>query len=218
MRNRAGLRAVVATASAVAAVAVATPAHASPVTVISQGHVDAVDVGFENGHLEIVIHDERTEPGVELDPAKVLLVAKKQSKTQVPNDPAFSFLGTPGASVYLLPETQDPTLLWPGLSTEDIEPGVFRNDAVTIRFKQVIGPDGVSLFTFNPDGSPNKLVDSEDGLPDNVVLQAGAHVHENWAFEKSGEYKIKVDATAKLASTGATVTAPAVWITFCVQK
>ncbi|WP_432970343.1 choice-of-anchor M domain-containing protein [Dactylosporangium sp. CA-233914] len=204
--------------AAVAAAAAAAPAQASPVTVISEGHVDAVDVGYEDGHLQIVIHDERTEPGAELDPARVVLVAKKESATQVPSDPAFGFLGSPGSTVYLLPETQDEHLLWPGLSAEDIEPGVFGNDAVTIRFKQVIGPDGVSLFTFNPDGSPNKLVDSEDGLPDNVTLQAGAHMHENWAFEKAGEYRIKVDATAKLAATGATVTSPAVWITFCVKN
>jgi surface-anchored protein len=219
MRIGPGLRvAASAAVAAVAAVAVATPAHATPVTVISQGHVDAVDVGFEDGQLGIVIHDERTEPGAELDPADVLLVAKKESATLVPSDPAYSFLGAPGSTVYLLPETQDENLLWPGLSTEDLEPGVFRNDAVTIRFKQFIGPDGVGLFTFNPDGSPNKLVDSENGLPDSVTLTVGAHIHSNWAFEKAGEYQIKVDATAKLASTGATVTSPAVWIKFCVKK
>lgn len=213
MRTR--LKALVAVPAVLAAVAVGGPAQAAPI-VISEGHVDAVDVAYEDGALEIVIHDEETD--TELDPADVVLVAKKESATTVPSDPAFSFLGAPGAKVYLLPSVETEGLLFPGLSAEEVEEGVFLDDSLTLRFKQVIGPDGVSLFDFNPDGTPNKLVDSEDGLPDKVTLGAGVHVHQNWAFEKHGKYFIKVDAAAKLASTGATVTSPAVWLTFKVEK
>ncbi|WP_410812803.1 choice-of-anchor M domain-containing protein [Micromonospora sp. 067-2] len=201
-----------------AALVAASPAEASCLITISEGHVDAVDVEYEDGVLDLLVHDERTEPGAEYAPADVVLVAKKESATPVPADPVYAFLGAPGATIYLLPETQNENVLWPGLSAEEIEPGAFVNNTVSIRFKQVIGPDGVSLFTFNPDGSPHKLVDSEDGLPDVVTLQAGAHVHENWAFEKAGTYRIKVDATAKLAAGGATVTSAPVWLTFTVQK
>lgn len=212
---RIGLKALVTVPAVLAAVAVATPAQAAPI-VLAEGHVDVVDVAYEGGQLEIAIHDEETD--TEYEPSEVLLVAKKESATPVPTDPAFSFLGAPGATVYVLPDTETEGLLFPGLAAEEVESGVFLNDQVTIRFKQVVGPDGFSLFGYNPDGSPNKRVDSEDGLPDSIVLGAGAHAHTNWAFEKAGKYWIKVDATAKLASTGATVTSPATWLTFRVDK
>ncbi|WP_326556165.1 choice-of-anchor M domain-containing protein [Micromonospora sp. NBC_01796] len=216
MRSRtAGLVAVTAALTA-GVLAFSAPAQANAVTVISQGHVDAVDVAYEDGELGITIHDESVEPDVERDPADVLLVTKRQAKTTVPDDPAYAFLGAPGAPVWVLPETQDPTLLWPGLSTEEIEPGVFTADSIRIRFKQVLGPDGLSLFTTDPVGAPTVLADSEDGLPDVVTLPAGVHLHANWAFEKAGIYLVKIDATATLAASGETVTSAPVWIKFAV--
>lgn len=216
MRSR--VSAFVATTAAITTgvLAFSLPAEASAVTVISQGHVDAVDVAYEDGELGITIHDESVEPDVERDPADVVLVAKPQARTTVPDDPAYAFLGSPGAAVWVLPETQDPDLLWPGLSGEEIEPGVFVDDSVRIRFKQVWGPDGMSLFTTDPVGTPSVLIDSEDGLPDVVTLPAGLHQHANWAFEKAGVYRLRVDATARLAATGATVTSAPAWITFAV--
>ncbi|RKR86839.1 surface-anchored protein [Micromonospora pisi] len=196
--------------------AFSAPAQASAITVISQGHVDAIDVAYEEGEWGITIHDETVEPDVERDPADVLLVARHEAKTTVPDDPTYAFLGAPGAEVWVLPETQDTALLWPGLSAEEVEPGVFVGDSIQIRFKQVLGPDGLSLFTTDPVGAPTVLVDSEDGLPDAVTLPAGAHLHANWAFEKAGVYLIKVDATAQLAADGTRVTSAPAWIKFAV--
>lgn len=217
MHPRSRAAAVVAAAAA-CLLAVAAPAQADPFVMLSQGHVDPIDVGFEDGQLKISYHDETVEPSVERDPATVISVAKPESRLQVPDDPAFAFLGTPGADVWVLPEVENPELLFPGLATEELEPGVFVNDTVTVRFKKVRGPDGVSLFTTGPGGEPTILVDSEDGLPDNVVLPVGTHAHQNWAFEAPGTYRIKVDATARLAATGQRVTSAPVVLTFKVKR
>jgi surface-anchored protein len=135
----------------------------------------------------------------------------------VPDDARYAFLGTPGATVYILPEVQDPNLLWPGLATEELQAGVFTADSIRIRVTRVLGPDGFSLFTTDPTGAPNVLVDSENGLPDAITLPVGTHAHANWAFEKAGRYRIKVEVTATLAGTGASVTSDPVWLTFQVQ-
>lgn len=195
--------------------AFSAPAQAGSIVVIQVGHVDAVDVEFEDGAFALSIHDESVEPGVERDPNHVVLVAKAAAKTTVPDDPAFSFLGAPGANVWILPETQDPNLLWPGLSTEELVPGVFVGDEVKIRFRQVIGPDGLSLFISDPAGAPIIFVDSEDGLPDVVTIPVGGHVHENWAFEKAGVYLIKYDVQGTLVG-GGTVTSQSVWLKYVV--
>jgi surface-anchored protein len=208
-----------ATAAVTAAVlAWAAPAQAGSLVVLSQGHVDVVDVHFEEDELEIAVHDGTVEPSVERDPEEVLFVVKPEAATTVPDDPRYAFLGSPGATVHVLPEFADEGLLFPGLSSEEIEPGVFAGDTVQLRFRTVLGPNGVSLFTTDEAGDPTVLVDSEDGLPDTITLTTGTHLHQNWAFEKPGIYLIKVDATGVLADTGATVTAKPAWLKFLVQK
>ena len=216
MRVRRWMLGGIATGLAVGVLAAGSPAHAAAVVVLSQGHVDAVDVAFEDGAFEISVHDETVEPDVERDPATVVFQVRRQAAVTVPDDPAYAFVGSPGATVYVLPETQDPELLWAGLATEELEPGVFAGDRVDVRFRQVIGPDGVSLFVTDPVGAPVVAVDSEDGLPDVVTLPVATHVHYNWAFERRGVYLLKVDVTGRLASSGATVTSDAVWLKFVV--
>lgn len=218
MRARIPLLTTVTAGVTAALLGMAAPAQAGSLVVLSEGHVDVVDVAFEDGEFEIAVHDETVEPGVERDPAEVLFVVKSESAATVPNDSRYAFLGTPGATVYILPEVENEDLLFPGLATEELEPGVFAGDEINIRFKKVIGPNGVSLFTTDPAGNPTVLVDSEDGLPDTVTLPVGAHQHQSWAFEAAGWYFIKVDVTGVLAGTTTTVTSDPVWLKFKVES
>jgi surface-anchored protein len=192
------------------------PVQAAAV-VLDAGHVDVVDVEYEDGVLEIGVHDETVDPGVEREPSDVVLLVKRQARTTVPADPAFGFLGAAGAPVWILPEIQNEELIWPGISTEELESGVFAGDSVTVTAKRLVGPGRLALYTENAVGAPAVLVDSGDGLPDAVPVATGGHLHANWAFQKSGVYRLKVTASATLAATGETVTsAPAVY-TFVVQ-
>ncbi|MFF5076460.1 choice-of-anchor M domain-containing protein [Actinoplanes sp. NPDC000266] len=198
-------------ATALLGTAVPAQAFATPV-VISAGHVDVVDVAYEDGALELGLHDESVEPDVERDPDDVVLFVKRAARTTVPDNPSFSFLGGAGSKVWVLPEIQDEELLWPGLSAEEIEAGVFTGDAVTAKVERVTGPGRLAIWTEDAVGTPHVLVNSGDGLPDSVALAAGAHQHASWAFQKAGVYLIKVRATATLAATGATITSdPAVY-------
>jgi hypothetical protein len=76
-----------------------TPAQAAPVVVLDKGHVDAVDVEYEDGALALSVHDESVEPGVEYEPSQVLLKALPGARTTVPADPSYRFLGAAGAPV-----------------------------------------------------------------------------------------------------------------------
>jgi surface-anchored protein len=194
------------------ALALAAPvaaAHAAPV-VIDQGHVDAIDVGYEDGRLGITVHDESVEPDVERNPLTTVLKAKPEARTQVPADPAYAFLGAPGADTWILPEVQDPDLLWPGFSTEELTAGTFAGDAVRIHLLGVAGPGRVAVFTSDPFGVPQVLLNSADGLPDTLPLGVGVHKHANWAFSRAGTYLLLVDATAKLPSGRTVWTGPTV--------
>jgi surface-anchored protein len=175
--------------------------------VIDEGHIDPIDAAFEDGALSLSIHDESTVPDVEREHENTLLVVKPAAKVQVP-DSRFSFIGPVGRTFWLLPEAQLDAqaagILWPGLAAEEIEPGVFVGDVAQFRFKQVIGPDGLSLFVSPSDESspPQVVVDSENGLPDVISVPVGSHSHLNWAFESPGIYLVKVDVRGKLAVPG----------------
>ena len=191
-------------------------APAAPV-VLSAGHVDLADVAYEDGTLEIGVHDETVEPDVERDVDDVLFAVKNAARTTVPADPAFGFLGAAGKPVWILPEIQNEELLWPGLSAEEIETGVLADDSVTLKVEKVTGAGRVAVFTEDAVGNPDVLVDSGDGLPDALRLTAGTHQHASWAFQRAGVYLIKVRATARLAGSGSPVASAPVVYKFVVQ-
>lgn len=146
-RNRGGARLQ---ALGLAVTACDRPSCADPARfVLDEGHIDAVDAEFEDGELAISIHDERSEPGVERDPSQVVFVVKPAAKLEIPDD-RFGFLGPAGTTVWVLPDNQLDAqslgVLFLGLSAEEIEPGTFVDDMIHVRFRQVIGPDGFSLF------------------------------------------------------------------------
>jgi surface-anchored protein len=173
-------------------------------------------VEFEDGELELGVHDDTVEPSVHRDHDDVIFLVKRQAKTTVPSDPAFGFLGAAGAPVWILPEIENPDLLWAGIATEEIADGVFQDDTVNLRVQKVIGSGQVALYTENAVGLPNVLADSGDGLPDTIALTAGNHLHLNWAFDRAAEYRGTVKATGTLADTGASVSSEPVHLRFVV--
>lgn len=216
MRRRLALLASCAVAAALVTGAVTTPAQAASAVVLDKGHVDAVDIEYTGGALELHVHDESVEPSVEYDPAQVVLRALPGARTTVPADASYRFLGAAGAPVSVLPETQDPNLLWAGFSTEELTTGVLTGDSVKVTLKAVRGPGAASVFTIDPFGAATVLLNSGDGLPDALTLPVGLHEHVNWGFTKAGVYKLTFQATAKL-SDGTPVTSAPTVLTFCVD-
>jgi surface-anchored protein len=193
----------------------ALPADATTKVHLDQGHVDVVGIAFEDGAFDLHVHDE--EHAAEYAPSEVVLVAKPGSEIAVPADPQYSFLGTPGGRAWVLPQVQDPALLWPGIGAEEVAPGVFTNDALKLDVVGVTGPADLSIFTTDAFGAPTVLVDSGNGLPDRINTSAGSHLHANWAFEAAGIYKVKVKVSGTLAATNQRVSAVATY-TFKVNQ
>ncbi|MEW2517071.1 choice-of-anchor M domain-containing protein [Actinacidiphila alni] len=213
------LRVLTGAAAMTAVLIAAGPAHAACPIVLDHGHVDVVGLSYEDDTLEIAVHDESGAEEVEHAPEDVVLRALPASRTTVPAGSAYSFLGTAGAPVWILPEVQNPDLLWAGFGAEELEPGIFQDDAVDVKFLSLSGPGRVAVYTDDVFGDPETvLVNSADGLPDTVGLHAGDHTHANWAFSKAGTYTLRVQAGGQLASDGHTVRSRTVTYTFEVKK
>ncbi|WP_306213783.1 choice-of-anchor M domain-containing protein [Actinoplanes sp. RD1] len=206
-------------AAALAALAIVglTPAaaHAAPVT-LSAGHVDILDVDYAAGALSLDVLDGTGATEVERAPADVVFQVPAAAKVTVPSGSAWSFLGTPGSTAWVLPQAQQANLLFAGWNTLGVPAGALQPNSVTVRLNSVTGPGRFSVYTTGSFGTPTKLFDSGDGLPDNLSVSRNVHAHANWAFSAAGTYTVTFEVTVQLASTGAVVSTGAKAYTFSV--
>lgn len=211
--------ALLATAGAlvVATAAAPAPAFAAEQVVLSKGHVDAVDVHYEGGALSLKVRDDTVSPAVTRDPADVVFHALPGSQTTVPDVPSYAFLGPPGTPVWVLPQVQDPELLWPGWETLNLPTGVFAGEKIRLSLVGIEGPGRVSVFVNDAFGGAQVLFRSDDGLPDAIDVPTHVHAHANWAFSATGRYTLKFQADATLTNGTAVSTGP-VDYTFAVGE
>lgn len=166
--------------------------------VLNDGHVDLIAPRLHEGALRTEVKDGTAgaDAAVWRDPSEVVLHVVPAARNTVPNDPAYGFLGSPGAPVWLIPQTQIPGIVWAGWNTESLSQKDISGD-VGVRVSAVDGPGRVAVFLTGL--TPTVLVDSADGLPDTITVPLGTHAHANWAFSAEGTYRVTVDVTATLA-------------------
>ncbi|WP_222722864.1 choice-of-anchor M domain-containing protein [Actinomadura alba] len=196
-----------------ASLVTATPALAEPVTLTS-GHVDILDVNYVSDNLNVKVRDETSGAAVERNPADVTFQVPAAAKTTVPSGSAWSFLGTAGSTVWVLPQSQVSNLIWPGWNTADVAGGVFDGNRLTFELVSVTGGQ-FSIYRTSL-GSPTVLFHSRDSGPKTQYVSAGSHAHANWAFNTAGTYTVTFKVTGTLAGTTTTKTSGNVSFTFQV--
>lgn len=201
-----------AAAAAVALTAAPATAQDGSCVILSEGHVDVFGLAYEDGALDLHVHDEETD--TEYAPGEVLLKANNEAKTTVPA--GYDFIGAPGSKVWILPDTEVEGLIFAGIGTEEIAAGDFVDDSLTITVHDAEGRGDVALYTVDDFGNPDVRFDSDEGAGAWEV-PAASHGHMNWAFTKSGIYKLTVEAEGVDAATGETVSTGEVDYWFWVE-
>lgn len=199
-RLRRGL--VVITAAALLALGLA-PAGASTPSLLRKGHAD-LGVHYESGEFEGHVHDE--ERDIEYEPEEVTIFVRNSAKATVPSNPAFSFLGAPGSTVWILPQTEDPTLPFLGYSTEELTASDWVGGKITWSLVDVDGPGEFALYTTDSFGNPTLIFDSDDPAPNTQNLSIPGHKHANWAFDAPGHYEVTVEYAGTHVVDGAVST------------
>jgi surface-anchored protein len=188
-------------------------------TILFQGHAD-LGIGYENGGWDLHVHDEAEPPpgGTEYEPDGVILLVGAAAQQTVPDNPAFSFLGNSGDSVWILPESENPSLLFLGIATEEIEAGFFQNDRVALTLAGYNGPGHFALYQVDGFGSPSLYMNTRDGVSndDRFEMQVSTHAHANWAFSEPGTYTLSFDASGTLVEGGLFTSSGPVDYTFTV--
>jgi surface-anchored protein len=175
------------------------PGPCTPV-VLGQGHVDAPGIAFEDGEWDLHIHDEDND--TEYEPECATLKAEDEAETLVPANPAFAFLGSVGDPIWILPQVEDPDLLYLGYGTEEIGNGTFVGDQIDWSLVDVDGPGAFIVYSVDGFGTPTVLFNSNDPLPQTLTIPTGTHTHVNWAFTAEGEYTISYSAAGELEGGG----------------
>jgi surface-anchored protein len=179
-------------------------------TVLSTGHVDAIAPRLEDGVLTIRVKDDTDDEAVIRDAAQVVLHAKTPAaEVQVPDLDPFAFLGAPGDSAWILPQIQNPDLLWPGFSSEAIPSGALAGDQLTWTLTDLQGPGAAFLYVEDAIGMPIHRFRSDEPLPQSVSMPTGTHDHFNWAFTEPGLYRLTFTVSATAAGGGVVVSEPA---------
>ena len=185
---------------ALAAALVLAPASDAQL-VIDDGHAD-YGARIVDGGLRSQIKDS-TAGGApvwrEVESVRIRLDAA--ARATVPDGASWAFLGVPGATVWLIPQTQRAGVVWLGWNTEALTAADVAGD-VMWRLDAVEGPGRVAVFQTGAFGQPDKLFDSGDGLPDARAVPIGTHAHGNWSFSRPGDYALMLAHSVQRAGGG----------------
>lgn len=170
------------------------PASAAPVT-LGQGHVDAVAARLVGGRLRFLVKDDTGSRVRWRAPADVVIRVGDRARYRLPSDRALSFVGRPGQTVWLIPQTQKRGVVWAGWNTEQVSARQLRGP-VGWRLDRVRGPGRVSIYQTGSFGTPSVLFSSARRTPQSRTISLGVHAHGNWAFTARGTYRLTFTLSA----------------------
>ncbi|MFG3495818.1 choice-of-anchor M domain-containing protein [Streptomyces sp. NPDC047928] len=167
--------------------------------VLDDGHVDLA-ARVVDGKMQLHIKDG-TVPGktVWREPSSVVLHVKPQARKVVPAARDFAFLGKAGDPVWLLDQVQQPGLLWPGWSTDNMAAGA-TTGAVEFTLVKAEGPGNFALYNYDGLSGATVRFNSADGVPDSFGVPQNTHAHGGWAFGKEGVYRLTFSMAGTLAN------------------
>lgn len=168
----------------------AAPAHAA--VTLSSGHAD-YGARIVGGKLQAQVKDNtRGGRAVWRDPSDVVVALNASARSTLPRS---SFLGSKGASVWMIPQTQKSGVIWLGWNTEALKPDQLRT-GLTWTLERVSGPGRVAVFTTGAFGDPSVVFDSGRPRPGTRTIPLGVHAHANWSFSRAGTYKLRFSSSA----------------------
>lgn len=125
---------------------------------------------------------------------EVALVVAEAAKLALPGD--YPPLGSSGDELWILPQSQNPDLLYVGWSAENspagvMPPGIF-GGVLSVRLVAVDGPGHFLLWQADPFGGLNVRMNSRDGISDadRLELNFASHEHYNFGFTANGVYHV----------------------------
>lgn len=163
----------------------------------------------ETNQLQLVARDE--DRRLNIESTNAVLHVPLAGQLLLP--PGFDEFGTEGEPLWVLPQSQNPELMYLGMSAEGIPSGAFAGP-VSIRLLSVKAPGSFFLWQFDGLSGLQLAMNSRDGIDTNdaVTPFVGSHAHYNWGFSSNGLFEITFQASARRpGETNDIVSAPSVF-------
>jgi surface-anchored protein len=159
----------------------------------SEGHGDLA-VNYVNGAWQWNAEEEKAVDSV-------IIRLNDVARNEIPANAAFSFLGTTGDPIWIIPAAQTPGIPFLGINAGRTPAGTFLNDRFDLSLASVNAPGAFIVWTTSGTGSADILFNSRDGITasDKANVPAGGHFHENWGFTSPGTYRIGFKASGVLS-------------------
>jgi surface-anchored protein len=186
----------------------------TPKTELAQEHVDLLMVyqPESTNLLQLLIRDN--DLNRIYSPEEAILVVVEKARLELPPGTPF---GAGGDPLWILPQSQDPDLLYLGTDAGAIVQGVFSGSLI-LNLKEVQGPGDFFLWQAGQVGGLNVRMNSADGITeeDRTTPFAGSHEHFNWGFSTSGVYRISLQLSGQRMGESTNIYSPETFFTFHV--
>lgn len=187
------------------------PAQATPPVELTTEHCDflVVHQPEATNQLSLVLRDE--DRGVNYQTNEVVLIVGESAKLALPAGTPF---GAEGEPVWVLPQSQDPNLVYLGFSAERIPLGIFTRP-FNVRLAAVEGPGHFFAWQTGGFGVLDVKMNSRDGIDetDRTTPIVGSHEHFNWGFTTNGIYRVTFQVDGRRAGESTNlVSAPSTFV------
>jgi surface-anchored protein len=182
----------------------AVPLAAQNVAYLTTGHTDLGIFLAPSGTNRLYLQANDDDHGQSYPPNRVVLVASEAARWELPPGTPF---GNEGDPLWILPQTQEPGILFLGASTETLSPAAFTG-ALKFNLKGIALPGQptntvANYFVWQAGsfGNFDLFMNTTDGITaaDAIPLPAGAHAHYNWGFTTSGLWHVTFQVSGRLA-------------------
>ena len=163
--------------------------------VLDHGHIDLFYMTLDDPGLPVLkVMEDVTGSGVQHEAEELRLIVPSSALTHsLPQDIVA------GGSGYFLPQTQDPTLPWPGWDVLSLAPAGFERVEFDVSYSN---PNGGRISLWTEDflsGRSSRLRSGGfelDPHGSTIAQDYLSHTHANWVFSQAGIYELSVQARA----------------------
>ena len=159
-------------------------------------HIDIRTVFQANADAPITVQIRDGDRGINYPATNTVLVVSEQAKLAIPA--GFETFGPEGSPLWVLPQSQDPVLLYLGFSAEGFPRDLF-DGRLRLNLKEVRGPGSVFLWQADSVGGVALRINSKDGLDadDRIEPLINGHDHYNLGFTTAGLYELVFQPSAR---------------------
>ena len=179
-------------------------------------HVDIRTVFQADAETPITLQIHDGDRGINYPATNTVLMVAEQAKLAIPA--GFETFGPEGSPLWVLPQSQDPALVYLGFSAEGFPRDRF-DGRLRLNLKEVRGPGSVFLWQADSVGGVTLRINSKDGLDadDRIEPLINGHDHYNLGFTTAGLYELVFQPSARPLGSETFLLGESVPVLFAVE-